>query len=163
MVNESEATQDAYVAHLRSFRPASTVLELNEGSKGHAAMHAKRSFHQRTIKEVKAAKRAAIKRRQEEIDDEEQPQSTAAEMVYGDGTTADWEDEEEKPSKYRDANFFIDYLASGDDPKGEEGYALGTGSPEAAATYSCPCWTSDDPVTQRLLRDHTRTRMASPP
>ena len=125
LVKKSEADQDAYVAHLRSFRPPSTVLELNEGSKGHAAMNAKRSFHQRTIQDVKEIKRKSKKAKQQEEDGEEGPSAAAAEMTLADGTTADLEDEDEKPSKYRDPNFYIDYLATGDDPKGEEGYALG--------------------------------------
>jgi len=41
-----------------------------------------------------------------------------------DGTTADFEDDE-KPGQFRDPHFFLDYLPTGEDPRGEEGYALG--------------------------------------
>jgi len=121
LVSADERMQDDFVAHLRTFRPSTTILESKEGSGGHVAMAAKRAFHQRTIHEVKevhATKRA--KRESEGILDAAAPD----EALMADGATLLFDDEE-KPSKYRDSSFFIDYVPYGDDPRGEEGYALG--------------------------------------
>ena len=60
LVSTEEQDQDAFVAHLRSFRPNSTVLESREGSQGHAAMTLKRGFHDRTIKDVKEIRRKKV-------------------------------------------------------------------------------------------------------
>jgi len=122
LVDQSEADQDAYVSHLRTFRPPSTVLEMNEGSRGHVAMSAKRTFHDRTIRSVKAIRKA----KKAKLDDNTDVGSETApsDVMLADGSFADFE-EDEAPSKFRDPDFFIDYLATGDDPRGEEGYALG--------------------------------------
>jgi ATP-dependent RNA helicase DDX54/DBP10 len=123
LISTTEADQDAFVAHLRSFRPDTTVLESNEGSRGHAAMALKRGFHDRTIKEVKDIRRKKIAKMTEDADVACQ-EVVPGELLMADGTTADFEDDE-KPGAFRDPKFFIDYLPTGEDPKGDEGYALG--------------------------------------
>jgi len=66
MVSQTEQDQDAFVAHLRSYRPDVTVLETKEGSEGHAAMSLKRGFHQRTIHEVQEIRKKKIQKLTEE-------------------------------------------------------------------------------------------------
>jgi len=124
LVSQTETDQDAFVAHLRSFRPDTTVLEASEGSSGHSAMKQKRGFHDRTIREVKEIRKRKISKLHEDSElgcVEHVP----GEITMADGTTADFEEDEDKSSKFRDPNFFIDYRPTGDDPRGDEGYALG--------------------------------------
>ena len=89
MVSSEEEAQDAFVAHLRSFRPGTTVLEQREGSQGHAAMAKKRGFHDRTIHEVKEIRRKKIAKLHEE--DEGVREVVPGEVTMADGTTADFE------------------------------------------------------------------------